>query len=306
MASPVAAVGAAAAGAEGLASGSGVAIAVLLLLMTAGGAWIARDLPATIRELREAVGQWAAAHEVRRVVDCRPWGLEREFVIAQDGATTSPSDESSAVPWAPGACRRYEYGLCLWNGAVALTRLLLEEREELRAGALADGRSVVELGCGQALVAMVVAEAFPGVGHIVATDGCDDVLLAAQGNIARNLAAPVAARLQLARLRWGNATDSEAVRALNGGRAFDVLLGADVTYMEEHDAFVDALVDLSHSSSEVWISHEPRRHPTEALVARLRREFCSVKESQLELSPEATGREEGATIVIWRCSGKAA
>merc|ERR1719436_1690020 len=136
----------AAAAAEPLWQGEG-GLALPLIIAAAslaGGAWLLCDLPATLKELRTHIAQWAAIHEVARRVDCKPWGFDKAYVITQDGATTTPSDDP-LCSWAAISGRRYQYGLCLWNGAVALARLLVEQREDLNQSGFSSGRTVLEL-----------------------------------------------------------------------------------------------------------------------------------------------------------------
>lgn len=269
-----------------------------------GGAWLLQDLPGVLLELRRLVSSWASFHEVSRVVDCTPWGLEKKFTIDQDYATTVPA-QATTCWWASVPGRKWEFGLCLWNGAVALSRLLTEQRKALSSGAFAEGRTVLELGCGQPLVSMVVFELFPQLRRIVATDGCEDILPIAETNIVANLGLHPA-NLEVAVLRWGYKEDIRRARAMNQGEAYDVILGADITYDEEHDDLVDTIVALSHANTEVWITHEPRRRSTDELVGRLRKEFRNFEESVVLIPPHGKGRDGEIEILAWHCSGKIA
>ena len=279
------------------------AFVVVLLL---GTAWFAKDLPEVLRELWRLIGDWSAVHDVRRVVDARPWGLDMIFTIEQDGATTTRGNENAACcSFDPGpGGRKYEYGLSLWNGAVALSRRLAEQRASLAIGALADGRSVVVLGCGQALEAMAVRQLFPGLKTIVATDGSEDVLLQARENVRRNLGEEVQG-LVLAELCWEDEEQIQAVLDLNGGAPYDVVLCADVTYLEDCRPLVSCILRLSHSKSQLWIAHEPRRRSTEPLEAALEKGFKSVERSTMTLTEAESGRPETVPILLWHCVGKA-
>jgi len=281
-----------------------IGLALIVTSVVVGGTWLARDVPGIIKELLRMVGDWAAVHEVTRRVDCKPWGLDKTFTILQDHATTTPA-EDPLCSWAPVPGRRYEFGLSLWNGALALSRSLIERRASLSSGSFGKGRSVLELGCGQALVAMVVHELFPDLCRIVATDGSSDVLMAAEANVLANLG-PETNKLELAVLSWSQAEDMERILSLNGGRPYDVILGADITYMEEHDELVRTIVAMSHDSTEVWITHEPRRRATEPLVERLRQEFRTVEETSQVLTRQETGRIDEVAVLTWYCTGKIA
>eukprot|EP00408_Alexandrium_pacificum_P023587 CAMPEP_0171182668 /NCGR_PEP_ID=MMETSP0790-20130122/14886_1 /TAXON_ID=2925 /ORGANISM="Alexandrium catenella, Strain OF101" /LENGTH=280 /DNA_ID=CAMNT_0011647629 /DNA_START=50 /DNA_END=892 /DNA_ORIENTATION=+ len=276
---------------------------LMVLLFVLGAAWLVRDLPAVLSELRHLVRDWAAVHEVVRRVDCRPWGLERTFVISQDLATTSPAKEP-VCSWAPVPGRKWEFGLSLWSAAFALARLLCEQRAELSQGAFKDGRTVIELGCGQALVSMVAAALFPGLARIVATDGSEDVLRSARTNVATNLPRD-AEILHLLLLRWGCREHERLALELNAGKAYDVVLAADVTYMEECSDLVSSILALSHSETEAWVLHEPRRRSASDLEARLRDGFSSVTHFEMELTAQDIGRDETVRILGWHCIGKA-
>lgn len=279
-------------------------LACILGSLLWGSAWLASDLPGIVKELWRLMDDWAATHEVTRQVDCGPWGLQRKFTIAQDHATTTPAS-NAICSWAAGPGRKWEFGLSLWNGALALSRLLVQRRADLAAGAFGPGRSVVELGCGQALVSMVVIELFPHLRRVLATDGSEEVLRAAGANVVANLGAAAAGRVELAPLRWGCPEDVRGALELNGGSCYDVVLGADITYAEEwEEPLVEAVAGLSHAGTEVWITHEPRRRSTEGLVQRLRASFATVEESTLPMAPSDLGRGEHVDILVWRCTGK--
>lgn len=277
-------------------------LACILTTLALGGVWVVRELPASLRELWRLVGDWVVIHEVAREVDCAPWGLQRKFKIVQDhGATV----QDRACPWAPGPGQKWAFGLSLWNGGVALSRVLVEQQASLAAGAFAQGRSVIELGCGQALVSMVALALFPHLRRVVATDGSEEVLLAAKANVTANVV-PGAKMPELASLFWGCREDIQRALALNDGAPYDVVLGADITYMEGVSELVSTIVELSHCNTEVWITHEPRRRSTDHLVKRLRTEFRSVEEFPVCLAPKDIGRSEAVSIVAWHCVGKKA
>lgn len=278
-----------------------ISLGMSILALLCSASWL--GLPAVLQELWRLVGDWAVVHEGTRRVDCAPWGLKRSFTIAQDFAEPGSSSASLSLGGAPG--RPAYLGLSLWNGGVALSRRLAEHRDALQKGIFSEGNSVIELGCGQALVAMVVLELFPGLKHVVATDGSEDVLRSAEGNISLNMGSEANA-IKIALLRWGHIEDLGRVLALNGGRGYDVVLGADLTYTEDHDSLISTILEVSHKRTEVWLTHEPRRRSVESLATRLRDEFQSVTEFALELTLDETGRAETCPIVGWHCVGKLA
>ncbi|CAE8622289.1 unnamed protein product [Polarella glacialis] len=291
--------------AEAMVSDWGWVAPVLFLTLGVAGfiSWLAPDVWGIAGELWNLLGDWAVVHNVSREVDCRPWGFDRSFVISQDLATTtSAADSTSSLSWASGP-RRWDFGHALWNGAVAMSRLFSEQRASLSKGAFAPGKAVIEMGCGQGLVSMVVFELFPELQRVVATDGCDEVLKSAACNLKANLGSE-SDSLMLAQLCWGDAEHIAGALALNGDSKYDVVLGADVTYLEEHDELVDTILALSHRATEVWITHEPRSRSIVGLEERLRREFRRVTTLTVQLTASEAGREEGYLIVGWHCIGK--
>merc|ERR1712013_457640 len=152
---------------------------------------------------------------------------------------------------------------------------------------------------------MVVLELFPGLKHIVATDGSEDVLCSAEESMSSNMGSK-ASSIDIALLRWGCDEDLGHVLALNGGSGYDVVLGADLTYTAEHDSLISTILEVSHNRTEVWLTHEPRRRSVEGLATRLRNEFQNVTEFELELTPDETGGAGICPIIGWHCVGKLA
>lgn len=278
------------------------AVVLMLVLFGCGAVWIAKDVPNILRELWKNLGEWAALHEASRVVDCRPWGFDRTFVIAQDLASTAPAS-AQICSWAPVPARRYDYGHSLWSAASALSRRFCEDRCQLAAGAFCKGNTVIELGCGQALVSMVVSALFPELRRVVATDGSEDVLLAAKSNVAANVSATCGVGLELEVLTWGSRDQVDHALALNNGAAYDVVLGADVTYVEDCRSLVETAALLAHSKSEFWLAHEVRERSTEPLEASLRLHFLIVEPFSMQLAAHQVGRHEDVPILGWRCIG---
>eukprot|EP00811_Abedinium_folium_P002367 NODE_12170_length_1241_cov_6.834829.p1 GENE.NODE_12170_length_1241_cov_6.834829~~NODE_12170_length_1241_cov_6.834829.p1 ORF type:complete len:324 (+),score=89.94 NODE_12170_length_1241_cov_6.834829:67-972(+) len=262
-------------------------------------------VPATIADLRQQLSEWASFHEVVHRVDGRSWGLEKTFTLSMDLASTRPAIQSSCS-WATVPGRRYEYGLVLWAAGVALSRLLTEQRASLAKSTFRAGCSVIEVGAGQALVSMVVHELFPGLKHVVVTDGDTDVLHSAGANILSNFGAEVASEaFVLALLRWGDAAHIARALQVNNGATYDVILGSDVTYTADGDhALVSTICDLAHESTEVWITHEIRDRPTTELDGLLRGAFRSVESFSTEVGAQEAGHSTSVSIVGWHCIGK--
>ncbi|CAK0829272.1 unnamed protein product [Prorocentrum cordatum] len=180
-------------------------------------------------------------------------------------------------------CESPPFGLSIWSASFGLARHLLENREELARADLGAGRAVLELGCGQPLLAMVLLEAFPRLGRVVATDGHEGVLRLARQNLAENVPSPRPEAV-LAQLRWGDAGDMARAEEINEGRKYDVILGADVTY--DHDemghALVQTIVGLAHRGTVVWLAHELR---ADDRMPR-RRSLCAGRPARRVLRPE--------------------
>lgn len=274
-----------------------LSLVIVFSALTCGAWWL--DIHTVLREWVGFFRNWEVVHEDSRTVDCTPWGLKKSFTLAQEVLVPvlGPGPDFMAPPALP------DTGLCVWNGGVALSRWLTEERQAKRSGAFARGKSIVELGCGQALVSMVASELFSGLKHIVATDGSEDVLRSAEANISTNLDSG-ANGIELELLRWGRREDIDRVLARNDGRGYDAILCADVTYMETHFSLLSTILELSHESTELYVTHEPRRRSMDSLVARLREDFRSVTEVSMDLSPEEASRSESVRIICWHCVGR--
>jgi len=278
------------------------AVVLMLALFVCGAVWLAKDVPSILRDLWQILSELAAQHEASQVVDCRPWGFDRTFVIAQDLARTAPV-HAPICTWAPAPGRKYDYGLSLWNASQALSQRFCEDRCQLTAGAFCKGNTVVELGCGQALVSMVVSALFPDLRRVVATDGSENVLLSAESNIAANIGAACGVKLELEVLNWGCRDQADHVLAINNGAAYDVVLGADVTYVEDCRCLVETAAWLSHGKTEFWLAHEVRKRSSEQLEASLRLHFLIVEPFSMQLAAQQVSRHEDVAILGWRCIG---
>jgi len=293
---------------EGFGEAEDFAVVGFVVILLVGLVWILRDVPTVAREFWAHCSDWARVHEVVRAIDCTAWGLPKVFTIAQNLASTTPHDGTGTWALSDIASRRkWEFGHSVWNGAVALVRKFCEEQESLRFGPFMPRRTVIELGCGQALVSMVILELFPHVRRVVATDGSEEVLRAACANVDTNLADDLAHKLSVKLLRWDNDDDIEKARAMNYGKGYDVILGADVTYTDNHQLLLSAVQKLAHDKTELWIAHEPREHrPSGEVEVLLRENFSTVSGFNVELSADFNVASLGKalTIVGWRCTGR--
>lgn len=125
-----------------------------------------------------------------------------------------------------------------WPSGVALARHV--------AGLDLAGRSVLELGCGLGLPSLVAA--LRG-GEVTATDWADEALELLGRNAAANRIA-----LETARLDWFAPSTLE-------GRAFDLVLAADVLYEERNAGpLLDLLSRVVAGDGEALLADPGRRH----------------------------------------------
>ena len=133
---------------------------------------------------------------------------------------------------------------------------------------LCKGKTVLELGAGCGLVAMTAA--LCGATRVVASDGdegscahLEDILKA---NGLQSVIVPPP-------LRW-EAASADTAKTLG---AFDVVLGADVTYNPANaDALCNALVAHASPSTKILLAHKRRQPADDATIKRLG-EFFSIK-----------------------------
>jgi len=110
-------------------------------------------------------------------------------------------------------------GASIWPGGLALATKVSYNQH------LVKDQRVLELGCGAGLVG--IAAVLAGAKSVTVTDGNPEILRLAEQNIRSNLPLDKQPRIDVRRLRWGNADDldqwiSEA--------AYDVVLASDVAY----------------------------------------------------------------------------
>ena len=110
--------------------------------------------------------------------------------------------------------------VAVWNSGILLFRLLDELSVSNPSNlSILRGKTVLELGCGTALVSIACAKL--GAASVIATDANPEVLLLAEQNIERNNVSNVA---KIAELHWGGLDASEFESAA------DIIIGSDLTY----------------------------------------------------------------------------
>lgn len=138
------------------------------------------------------------------------------------GAARAVACALRGVAGAAARAERCNTGETAWFGGRNLADLVCREPGH---------GSVVELGCGLGLASLVALHA--GVAaRAVATDGDGKALEKCARNAAANATAD-GRTVAVAPLRWGDDDAVDALRAeFNGGAAFDLVLGADVVYVD--------------------------------------------------------------------------
>jgi len=182
-------------------------------------------------------------------------------VIQQSwGERTEDDLEPTGLKWT---------GAAVWDAAVVLSDFLLKNRT------LVEGKRVLELGAGLALVSAAVGHA--GADSIIATDYEEHVLNLARKNLARNLPEYTAKKkAEVKVLGWGETTAAEVL-----GPPFDVLVGSDVVYREEFfKPLIQTIGWLMSERSILILAHKNRGLSEEKFFFWLKREFDLVEHLQ--------------------------
>ncbi|BFI39583.1 tRNA N(3)-methylcytidine methyltransferase METTL6 [Marchantia polymorpha subsp. ruderalis] len=115
-------------------------------------------------------------------------------------------------------------GFMLWESALALATLLAVNPSFLR------GKTILEVGCGSiglcSLIASLAAE------KVFATDGDSGTMDLLRENLHLNEENFPVQKIAPHKLYWGHADETAALKASNGNRGFDLIIGSDVTYVE--------------------------------------------------------------------------
>ena len=178
-------------------------------------------------------------------------------------------------------------GAGVWECAEVLASVL-DSRPSLVAG-----RSVLELGAGCGLCAMVAG--LCGARRVVATDGdpsaCRHLAEVFSANAVALGARPPEAAPEP--LKWEAAT-AASLAAL--GAPFDVVLGADLTYNPENaEALANALVAAADPATRVLLAHRRRRPEDDATIAALGAYFTvEPLEARGDITVLALAKRDGA------------
>ncbi|KAJ4227980.1 hypothetical protein NW759_004068 [Fusarium solani] len=148
-------------------------------------------------------------------------------------------------------------GLRTWEAALHLGTYLCQNK------GLVQDKRILELGSGTGYLSILCAN-FLGSTHVLASDGSDDVINNLPENFFLNNLQD-STRVVPMEVKWGHALMGTEEEKWNGGRAVDVVLGADITYDK---SVIPALVgtiqevfDL-YPRVEVFISATQRNEKT--------------------------------------------
>ncbi|KOS22650.1 Uncharacterized protein ESCO_003419 [Escovopsis weberi] len=148
-------------------------------------------------------------------------------------------------------------GLRTWEAALHLGQYLCRNPE------VAAGRRVLELGAGTGYLSILCARHLRAR-HAIASDGSDDVVHSLADNFFLN-GLQGSDRAAAMDVKWGHALVGAEEDRWNGGRALDVVLGADITYDAGLiSALIGTLADLFalYPRLEVLIAATQRNHQT--------------------------------------------
>lgn len=148
-------------------------------------------------------------------------------------------------------------GLRTWEASFHLGQYLCAKPDIIR------GRRILDLGAGTGYLSILCAK-YLGAEHVVASDGSDDVINHLPENLFLN-GLEGSDRILPMDLKWGHALLGTEESEWNGGRAIDVVIGADVTYDSRlHAPLAGTLQGLSdlHPNVEIIIAATERNEKT--------------------------------------------
>lgn len=128
---------------------------------------------------------------------------------------------------------------------------MLWESARLMASVLAENPNIVarkrvlELGCGSGGICSMISAKYADL--VVATDGDNFALDLLAKNVASNI--EPSTKLTTKKLEWGNKDNIESIKELSN-KGFDVIIGTDVTYIQE------AILPLFATAKELIASSE--------------------------------------------------
>ncbi|XP_030808365.1 protein N-lysine methyltransferase METTL21A [Camarhynchus parvulus] len=166
--------------------------------------------------------------------------------------------------------RRLGVAAVVWDAAVVLCAYLEMEGIDLR------DRSVIELGAGTGLLGIVVTL----LGARVTITDRAAALELLESNVQANLPPELRPRAVVKELTWGKDLDNFSPGA------FDLILGADIVYLEE--TFAELLQTLEHLCSEqtVILLSCRIRYERDLKFLRMLRERFSVSEVHYDSSKD--------------------
>ncbi len=113
-------------------------------------------------------------------------------------------------------------GLRTWEAALHLGNYLCANEDLIR------GKSILELGAGTGYISILCSKHL-GAGHVLATDGSDDVVSSLSTNFYLN-GLQDSSKIEGKELKWGWALTAGEHSEWNAGRKIDFVIGADLTY----------------------------------------------------------------------------
>lgn len=141
---------------------------------------------------------------------------------------------------------RFPYYATLWPSAIALATYLHERFDSL------EGRTVIELGCGPGLPAMVAARLG---GTVTATDFHPDN----EAYFRRNAEANGVGDIEYRQLDW---------REVSGGAEYDLVLGSDVLYERQQiQEFTSGAAAHCATGGRIIVADPGRAHIDAAVAA---------------------------------------
>lgn len=148
-------------------------------------------------------------------------------------------------------------GLRTWEAALHLGQYLCENPT------IVQGKRLLELGAGTGYVSILCAK-YLEAEHVIATDGSDDVVNNMPDNFFLN-ELQGSDNIVSMPLNWGWALVGTEEDLWNGGRALDVVLGADITYDKSIiRPLVSTFIEIItlYPQVEIYVSATQRNHDT--------------------------------------------
>lgn len=181
-------------------------------------------------------------------------------------------------------------GMRIWESSRVLARYL----QSLHAKGALQGRSACELGAGTGLTGLVAAAmgmdvvlTDPGKPLNYAADLAGTTLDLLERNVVLNRDV-LGGRAEVRRLLWADAGDHAAVLT-SQGRAFDLLLGADLMYASDNSALLETLRALSGPHTQVLLCFSARHEGEARFVALARGTYgFSVRDVSMESMSNCT------------------